>query len=351
MLGKNTEANIKKDLQDSKTARSDAFALNIGCIGNDWVGDVLGYMLNNAAAAANDYTDFWNKYKGLNDWFNFNGKNLVSTNWSAVEFTDWRDDWDDGNLFFMPDFDHTEGYWQAAPGWWEHWGAVINGIVSWESSWPNCGGYGANYPGDISTDMVPYQGTLAHKKDVDGVCFAVVMNQGLSAGYTLKIWSGNTETPAVYSLKAGLNYGSAEALNKGAQFLEILDPSGKRVAYFDGGISRERSRGHMHTVAQRGGRAHPGPRLADGQPIDPNNVLPYTDDCWQQAQGCYIIMSGPQFILDIGEAAIPEAKVMGEAMGMAIDAAKLAAYVYDESEDQKGSGKKGDEGNPKDKPK
>lgn len=71
---------------------------------------------------------------------------------------------------------------------------------------------------------------------VEGVYFAVVMKQGLAPGYMLKVWSGNTQTPAVYSLKTGLNYGSAEVLNPGAQYLEVLDPDGHRVAYAAGGM-------------------------------------------------------------------------------------------------------------------
>ena len=27
-------------------------------------------------------------------------------------------------MFLIPNMDGTAGYWQAAAGWWEHWGAV-----------------------------------------------------------------------------------------------------------------------------------------------------------------------------------------------------------------------------------
>ncbi|KAF4462471.1 Glucan endo-13-alpha-glucosidase agn1 [Fusarium albosuccineum] len=601
MLGQIDEDHVKKDLKDAKDAGFDAFALNVGCVDNDWVDDVLGYLFNNAAGAgmsvylnldlyaagdacyngakccnyAHDYTNLWNKYKGSDGYFKIGGKNVVSTfsaaNWSAVEFTEWRDDWDNGDLFFIPDFDHTDGYWEAAAGW--------------------C------YPGDVGIDAAPFQGALAHKKEymipisplqyknayntslyrlgdanlpvrmegilamsprpnyvqfqtwndgpeshyigniwpeqnheyqpwkymnpdrydhsawqplvrsfndafkkegataanmapsgsklvegaiwypsfprdtdcqgpdgfysekpinykagTEGVYFALVMKQGLPSGYTLKIFSGNTETPAVYDLKAGLNYGSAEALNKGAQYLEILDPSGKRVAYSDGGMCVTPScpRGiysrNYHVVAilegDTGATCTPWPNETDepnSEPEpdfppellpdnDPNLINSYSDIRWQNAQGCvifdppgiyedagndctkpckevvdkakeegrttsmtcigfwppdepipwakvdqesyrvtrgkcvcdnpavnligdtflealpiiaqvgcYVLMSSLQLVLEIGEAAIPEGKAVGQALEMAIDAAKLANYVYEESEDPSGA--------------
>ncbi|KAF5013041.1 hypothetical protein FDECE_935 [Fusarium decemcellulare] len=551
MLGQIDEDLVKKDLKDAKAAGFDAFALNVGCVDNDWVGDVLGYLFNNAAGAgmgvylnldlyaagdacyngakccnyAHDYTDLWNKYKGSDGYFKVGGKNVVSSR--------------------------------------EHWGKVVDGIASWESSWPEYDGYGAGYPGDVGIDAAPFQGALAHKKEymipisplqyknayntslyrlgdanlppeqnheyqpwkymnpdrydhsawqplvrsfndafkkegstaanmapsgsklvegaiwypsfprdtdcqgpdgfysekpinykagTEGVYFALVMKQGLPSGYTLKIFSGNTETPAVYDLKAGLNYGNAEALNKGAQYLEILDPSGKRVAYSDGGMCVTPScpRGiysrNYHVVAilegDTGATCTPWPNETDEpnpepEPDfppellpddDPNLINSYSDIRWQNAQGCvifdppgiyedagndctkpckevvdkakeegrttsmtcigfwpldepipwakvdqesyrvtrgksvcdspavnligdtflealpiiaqvgcYVLMSSLQLVLEIGEAAIPEGKAVGQALELAIDAAKLANYVYEESEDPSGA--------------
>ncbi|KAK8091852.1 hypothetical protein PG997_002213 [Apiospora hydei] len=455
MLGKVTEEHVKTDLEKAKAAGFDAFAMNVGCVEPDWVDEVLGYMFNNAAAAgmgvylnmdlyasgdacwngasccdyANDYTGIWNKYKNSNGWFKIDGKNLVSTfsaaNWSRKEFNAWRSRWDEGNLFFMPDFDNTTGYWEGAAGW-EHWGETVDGIASWESSWPEYAGHGGAFPGDVGPDLKPFHAAQDHgaeymipisplqykaayktnlyrlgdmnlpvrmenilamsprpnyvqfqtwndgpeshyigdiwpeqnhdyqpwkymnpdrydhrlrlatpcpilqqcvpeggstaasmdtadgkiaegaiwypsfprntecngpdglyseaptnyKAGVEGVYFAVVMKQGLAPGHTLKVWSGNTETPAVYDLQAGLNYGSAEVLNRGAQFLEILDPSGKRVASAAGGMCVAAScpRGiavrNYHVVGvevgDQGATCTPWPREQDEPDPDPD---------------------------------------------------------------------------------
>ncbi|KAK8022438.1 Glucan endo-alpha-glucosidase Agn1 [Apiospora rasikravindrae] len=459
MLGKVKEEHVKTDLRKAKAAGFDAFAMNVGCVEPDWVDEVLGFMFNNAAAAgmgvylnmdlyasgdacwngasccdyANDYTGIWNKYKNSNGWFKIDGKNVVSTfsaaNWSRKEFNAWRSKWDEGNLFFMPDFDNTTGYWEGAEGWWEHWGETVDGIASWESSWPEYAGHGGAFPGDVGPDLKPFHAARYHgveymipisplqykaayktnlyrlgdmnlpvrmenilamnprpnyvqfqtwndgpeshyigdiwpeqnhdyqpwkymnpdrydhsgwqplvrsfnnafrkegstaasmdtadgkiaegaiwyqsfpraadcngpdgmyseepinyKAGVEGVYFAVVMKQGLAPGHTLKVWSGNTETPAIYSLKAGLNYGSAEVLNRGAQYLEILDPSGKRVASAAGGMCVAAScpRGirvrNYHVVGieegDRGATCTPWPREQDEPDPDPDAVPP-----------------------------------------------------------------------------
>ncbi|KAF2137040.1 glycoside hydrolase family 71 protein [Aplosporella prunicola CBS 121167] len=409
MLGNVNEAHVIQDLKDAKAVGFDAFALNTGCVSETWVDKSLGFMFNNAAAngmkvylnmdlyasgdacyngatccgVGNDYYDLWNKYKSSDGWYKIDGKNVVGTysaaRWSAVEFTALKKKW--GDFYFFPDLDGTEGYYEAAEPWWDHWGTVIDGIASWESSWPKYGNFGGAYPGDVGIDTPQANAAAAHSKEymipisplqykdayktnlyrlgdmnlpvrmenilamsprpnyvqfqtwndgpeshyigniwneqnsdaqpwrymnpdryshkgwqplvesfnrafktagstaasmtppgsklvvgsmwyqsfprktectgpwgqysekptnldagVEGVYFAVVMKAGLPSGYTLKVYSGSTTTPAVYSLKAGLNYGSAEVLNKGAQFLEILDPSGKRVASGSGGM-------------------------------------------------------------------------------------------------------------------
>ena len=141
----------------------------------------------------------------------------------------------------------------------------------------------------IGPDGMYSEKPINYDAGVEGVYFAVVMKQGLAPGHTLKVWSGNTETPAVYRLKAGLNYGSAEALNRGAQYLEILDPAGQRVAYASGGMCVAKScpRGiHVRNyhvvgveVGDLGATCTPWPREVDEPdpgPEAPPTTLPPT---------------------------------------------------------------------------
>ena len=46
-----------------------------------------------------------------------------------------------------------------------YWGDIVDGIFSWEANWPaRVPGYGGNYPGDVSPDVVVQKGAIAHGK-------------------------------------------------------------------------------------------------------------------------------------------------------------------------------------------
>lgn len=47
----------------------------------------------------------------------------------------WREKWAN-EIYFVPDFDGTDGYYLSDPGWREYWEDVVDGIFSWESTWP-----------------------------------------------------------------------------------------------------------------------------------------------------------------------------------------------------------------------
>lgn len=64
----------------------------------------------------------------------------------------------------MPDFDETKGYYEAADGWWEYWGPVVDGIFSWETAWPERGGFGGKFAGDVSIDVTMAKSAAKHKK-------------------------------------------------------------------------------------------------------------------------------------------------------------------------------------------
>lgn len=61
----------------------------------------------------------------------------------------------------MPDFDGTTGYYDAADSWWSYWGGVVDGLFSWESTWPNVG---ATNDGDVTLDTTVSAGAVAHDK-------------------------------------------------------------------------------------------------------------------------------------------------------------------------------------------
>lgn len=44
----------------------------------------------------------------------------------------------------------------------DYWGDVVDGIFSWETSWPERKGFGGLYAGDVSVDVLPMAG--AHNR-------------------------------------------------------------------------------------------------------------------------------------------------------------------------------------------
>jgi glucan endo-1,3-alpha-glucosidase len=96
-------------------------------------------------------------YKGSSAYFLVNNKPLISTfsagGFTHDTFTNWRNSLGN-NLFFIPDFDETQGYYSAADGWWSYWGGVVDGLFSWEASWPWDGSAG----GDTGIDVAQLNG-------------------------------------------------------------------------------------------------------------------------------------------------------------------------------------------------
>ncbi|EKG13545.1 Glycoside hydrolase family 71 [Macrophomina phaseolina MS6] len=72
----------------------------------------------------------------------------------------WREKWAN-KVYLVPDFDQTQGYYEAAPGWWSHWGDVVDGLFSWESTWPWAG---ARSTADASLDQAVAAGARQRKK-------------------------------------------------------------------------------------------------------------------------------------------------------------------------------------------
>ncbi|PYI31898.1 hypothetical protein BP00DRAFT_446129 [Aspergillus indologenus CBS 114.80] len=87
-------------------------------------------------------------------------------------------------MFFMPDFDETNGYYEAADAWWDYWGDVVDGIFSWETSWPERKGFGGLTAGDVSVDVLPMAG--AHNRSKPYM-------MGLSPLHTVQMSTGKPD--------------------------------------------------------------------------------------------------------------------------------------------------------------
>ena len=162
----------------------DGFALNIGDPTPAFVRNTLTYMFNyahgknfklfvsmdvyaagNAGKGLSDYypilRDFLGNpayYKGPNGYpfiSTFGDGGLTNTQWNSFKSTYAN------QLYFVPDFDQTQGYYTADPGWWGYWGGVVDGVFSWESAWPYVG---ATNAGSVDLDKTVIAGTNQHGK-------------------------------------------------------------------------------------------------------------------------------------------------------------------------------------------
>lgn len=87
-------------------------------------------------------------------------------------WTQWKEGWAN-RIYLVPDFDGTAGYYDNDPAWWAYWGAVVDGLFSWESSWPYITDNGAQNAGDVAADQKVMAGTAAHGKSyMIGMCFS-----------------------------------------------------------------------------------------------------------------------------------------------------------------------------------
>ncbi|EHL00387.1 putative Glucan endo-1,3-alpha-glucosidase agn1 [Glarea lozoyensis 74030] len=194
MMAGATQAHLQQDIDDAMGAGFDGFALNIGDPTGSWMTTPLAQLFKYAEtkgfklffsmdlyAAANacsggssgscggpnSYFPLLQKYLGSSAWARGkNGLPMISTfssaGWEKPEWTAWRATLA-GQMYFIPDFDETEGYYQAATGWWDYWGSNVEGVFSWDSAWPS-GIAGSLSEGDISVDKTVMAGASARGK-------------------------------------------------------------------------------------------------------------------------------------------------------------------------------------------
>ncbi|PYH94657.1 putative glucan endo-1,3-alpha-glucosidase agn1, partial [Aspergillus ellipticus CBS 707.79] len=175
MVGTVRQEHAQKDIDDAKALGFDGFALNIGDATQDFVSSTLSYMFPYAESVgfklyvSMDVLLTTNGsgmgYKASSAYYQVEGKTLISTFSSGgfhdTNWTKWKTGLAD-DMFFMPDFDETDGYYKAADAWWDYWRDIFDGIFSWETDWPARKGYGGLTAGDVCVDVLPMKG--AHNR-------------------------------------------------------------------------------------------------------------------------------------------------------------------------------------------
>lgn len=173
----------------------DAFALNVGDPSQDYVREAIDYLFQASygvgfklflsmdtsalgtacyyycGAACNGLVEYnWilEKYGNSTYYYHVDDYPLVTTFTSGgLEFKDWHG-WQQNvsealglDIYMVPDFDDTQGYYQAADGWWNYWGDAVCGTSSWEASWP---AFGIKTNGDVVLDETVIEGTSIRNK-------------------------------------------------------------------------------------------------------------------------------------------------------------------------------------------
>ncbi|KAH0437113.1 hypothetical protein CcaCcLH18_03981 [Colletotrichum camelliae] len=193
-LGTITAEHARKDIESAKATGFDGFALNIGDPTASFIDTSLGYLFDAADSIGGfglyvsmdvwasgdacwhgrdscngplDYHWIFQKYKGRSSYYQWNSLPVISTFSAAgfdnIKWNKWKETLAN-EMFFIPDFDKTTGYYESHPGWWEYWGDLVDGLFSWESAWPERDGYGGRSPGDVSLDLSIAQGAHNHSK-------------------------------------------------------------------------------------------------------------------------------------------------------------------------------------------
>lgn len=189
MVGDSTTAHRQQDIKDAKAIGLDGFSLNIGKPGPSFVRSTMNDMFD--FAASNSFglhasMDLWaagdppdpksvGDYKSLFvDFFGHaayevgaNGFPMVTTfadgGTNNKTWEDWREQFAQ-QVYVIPNLDGIPGYWEMHPGFWEHWGGVVDGLFTWESAWPLRDGVGGAFPGDIAPDLPLIEGMKKYKR-------------------------------------------------------------------------------------------------------------------------------------------------------------------------------------------
>ncbi|KAJ7598954.1 glycoside hydrolase [Mycena floridula] len=186
MVGTVSDAHARQDIDDAKAAGIDGFSLNIGAPSQPFVIATLNSLFNYAstvgfhlhismdvAASGGDPSQFngilqgyvakpgyYQGAAGLPFITTFSDGGLTNDAWTSWKLSSLAN-----KMYFCPDFDGTQGYYTADPGWWAYWGGVVDCLFSWESSWESVGGAGSQGLGSIETDQVVMNGAKAHGKN------------------------------------------------------------------------------------------------------------------------------------------------------------------------------------------
>ncbi|KAI0854999.1 glycoside hydrolase family 71 protein [Xylaria cubensis] len=146
----------QQDIQQAAAAGFDAFALNIGAPGADWLKSAVTQLFNyadsrndfklffsfdfyqegdiNAHAAL--YTQFANRASYLR-YGNANQPVVSSFSGGNIGVDAWRNFKTANNVYLIPNPEADGNYYSQPATFFQNWGNAIDGVFSWETNWPD----------------------------------------------------------------------------------------------------------------------------------------------------------------------------------------------------------------------
>ena len=167
------------DIDEAIAVGFDAFALNVGQPNQPWAQSTVSQLFNYATSKnfklffsidlfqyenINDFTTMVNQYLGHSAYYHAgpNNRPFLSTYGSGrlgpSDVAQFKSKLSQ-SVFFIPDFDSVNNFYNDPSGWLNTWGSLVDGGFGWETAWPSRQDTPANISvvqdNWVSTNIVP----------------------------------------------------------------------------------------------------------------------------------------------------------------------------------------------------
>ncbi|KAI0444869.1 glycoside hydrolase [Xylaria telfairii] len=152
----------QQDIQQAVAAGFDAFALNVGAPGADWLQSAVKQLFDYADSRndfklffsfdfyqngdINQHASLYTQYAGRKSYLHYGSNNrpvVSSYSGGNIGVDAWRNFKNANNVYLIPNPEADGNYYNNPTAFFQNWGGVVDGVFSWETSWPDL----SNSPG------------------------------------------------------------------------------------------------------------------------------------------------------------------------------------------------------------
>ncbi|RYC62407.1 hypothetical protein CHU98_g3799 [Xylaria longipes] len=146
----------QQDIQQAAAAGFDAFALNIGQPGADWLISAVNQLFDYADSRddfklffsfdfyqtddINAHASLYTQFAGRTSYLHYGDANLpVVSSYSGggIGVDAWRNFKTANNVYLIPNPEADGNYYSQPATFFQNWGDVVDGVFSWETNWPD----------------------------------------------------------------------------------------------------------------------------------------------------------------------------------------------------------------------